>query len=133
MRILERKIVFFSKGFTSMLRGIRDVLRGLRINGAAVRRLEAEMEDIRREWEEERMEIAGMWDKLSMWATRQAKRDKQVAKQAIDQAAEGGQLELVGPRAFDPAADAKTMSKAQLTEHKHELRRLAAAQKGARK
>ena len=117
-----------------MLRGIRDLLRGVRLNGASVRRLEADMEDIRREWEEEHFDMASMWDKLSMWATRQSKRDKQVAKLAIDQAAEGqGELAFTGPRAFDPAANAKTMTKEELSGHKQELRRLSAVQKGDRK
>ena len=116
-----------------MLTRTRDLLRGARLNGAAVRRLEADMEYIRREWEDERAEMNGMWDKLSMWATRQAKRDKQVAQLAIDQAAAGQtEMAFTGPQAFDPSADSKGMTKEQLVGHKQELRRLAAAQKGER-
>jgi len=116
-----------------MLRGIRDVLRGLRTNGAAVRRIEADQESIRREWEEERLEMNGMWDKLAMWATRQAKRDKAVAQLAIDQAALGDiQPPNGGGGLFDPALDARSMTKEVLATHKQELRRVAAAQKGER-
>lgn len=65
------------------------------LNGHKVTSLLREMDAMRREfgsiraeWEDELSEMRNMWDKLQLWAARQAKRDKAITNETVDKLAE---------------------------------------------
>lgn len=109
-----------------MLSGIRDTFRGLRLLGKGLGELQREMKQLRSEWDDELADMRSMWDKLQLWAARQAKRDKAMSANQVDQ--------LVGAdpavqTQFDLNADVRSMTKEEAYLHKAELRRVAAASK----
>lgn len=67
-----------------MLSRTRAFIRGVVEVGRDVRGLREDMKEIRREWDDELSEMRNMWDKLQLWAARQAKRDKAIAKTGVE-------------------------------------------------
>lgn len=96
-----------------MLSRLRAYLRGVTEVGREVRGLREDMDTIRREWDDELAEMRGMWDKLQLWAARQAKRDKAITQTSVEALVNDG---------ADPKASA--LFPAQMT--KAELRVYAA-------
>ena len=67
-----------------MLSRTRAYFRGVIAVGTKVQALEDDMREIQREWEDELSEMRNMWDKLQLWAARQAKRDKAITQTHVE-------------------------------------------------